>query len=66
MKLNNIAIHKPSQIAGFEVGRRLWEGELETDKIVESIEVDFFRTVRINLSNGETLVFRGFPISYTK
>jgi len=62
-KITSIAIYKPTETAVFEVGQMIMYGEEKTTIKVEKISV-FGKTVKIKLSNQNTLVLKGLPISY--
>lgn len=63
--MKSITIYKPDGQASFVVGAQVIKGEETTDVTVKSISVLFDR-VKIKLSDGETLIFKGFPISIVK
>lgn len=63
-KVKSVAIYKPTETAVFEVGSLLMRGEEKTTIKVERIKIGFLKKVKIELSNGNTIVFSGFSISY--
>lgn len=63
-KVKSVAIYKPTETAVFEVGSLLMRGEEKTTIKVERISLGFLRKVKIELSDGNIIVFSGFPISY--
>lgn len=61
--MKSIAIYKPEGQVYFEIGGKINNEKKEI--VVKSISV-FFSRVKIKLSDGEVLIFRGFPISIIK
>ena len=59
----SITIFTPDK-AYFEVGQKLIREKKETDVSVVKIKV-FFGTVKIYLSDGKVLNYKGFPIIYS-
>ena len=60
--MKSITIFTPDK-AHFEVGQKLIRGEKETDIEVLKIKV-FFGRVKVYLSDGTTINYKGFPIIY--
>ena len=63
--MKSIAIYKPDGTVFFEKGGKINKGEEVTDVIVKSIS-EMFGKVKVKLSDGEVLIFKGFPISIIK
>ena len=63
--LKAVSIHKPQATASFQVGECLYFGKEKSEIKVTSIKVCvFFSRVVIATSDGNKMVFRGFPITY--
>lgn len=63
--MQSISIHKPEGVAYFERGGKLIRNEQETEITVKDITYRF-GVVRIKLSDKTQLVFKRFPVSYSK
>jgi len=63
-EIKSIAVYRTTDTAVFEVGKHIIRGEEKTADKVVSIKIGLFGKVRVELSNGTNIVFKGFPYSY--
>ena len=63
--MKSIAIYKPDGTVFFEEGGKINNRGKETNVLVKSIS-EMFGKVKVKLSDGEVLIFKGFPISIIK
>jgi len=62
MKNKQIDIYTGVEVIRFLIGEKITENGKATNNSVAKIEESFFRKlVKIHLSNGEVITYRGFP-----